>query len=145
MVDVNLIDAVEFSSGGFGAEYGDKLSSELSVRLRDGSRDRVQGDIDLSTAGIGGVIEGPLGNDGSFIASGRRSYLNLIHNLIGLTAVPNYQDAFFKATYNLSPTNTVTFMNIGGYDLISFDSAPRRIRGCNSPTPPTGNGNTLPA
>ncbi len=104
MVDVNLIDNVDFSSGGFGAEYGDKLSSELSVRMRDGSRDHFQGDVDFNTSGIGGVIEGPLGDNGSYIASARRSYLNLIHNLIGLTAVPNYQDAFFKAIYDISPT-----------------------------------------
>lgn len=122
MLDVNLIDDVQFSSGGFRAEYGDKLSSVMAVRLREGNRDGFQGNANLTTAGVGAVLEGPLSSRGAYMFSVRRSYLNLIHNLIGLTAVPNYQDMALKLTYDLSQDHHLSLLFLGGLDAIRFDA-----------------------
>ena len=40
MVNVDLIEDVRFSTGGFPAQYGDKLSSVMDVTLREGDRRR---------------------------------------------------------------------------------------------------------
>lgn len=122
MINVKLISDVNFSTGGFSARYGDYLSSVLDIRFREGYRKRILSDINLSSAGFGGVFEGPLFSDrGSFILSARRSYLNLIRGAIRLAAVPNYWDFNFKGVYNISKNNILEFIGLAGIDEISFE------------------------
>ena len=49
----DVFDTVEFSAGGFGVRYGDKMSSALDVHIREANRKKVQGIIfaDSGTAG----------------------------------------------------------------------------------------------
>lgn len=122
MINVKFIDDVNFSTGGFSARYGDKLSSSLDIKFREGYRKSFLSDINLSTAGFGGVFEGPLfTKKGSFIFSVRRSYLNLIRGAIRIAAVPNYWDFNLKTVYDISKNNKLTFIGIGGLDDISFE------------------------
>lgn len=120
MINTNFIEEVNLSSGGFGAEFGDKLSSVMTVRMREGNRAGFQGNVDLNTAGIGVLMEGPMTSSGSYLFSVNRSYLNLIHNIIGITAVPNYQDVSAKLVYDVSPAHKLTFLLIGGLDDVHF-------------------------
>ena len=122
MINVKFISDVNFYTGGFSARYGDYLSSVLDIKFREGYRKRILSDINLSTAGFGGVFEGPLfSNKGSFLLSARRSYLNLIQGAIRLAAVPNYWDFNFKANYDINKNNTIEFIGIAGIDEISFE------------------------
>jgi hypothetical protein len=128
MINVKLVQDMNFSTGGFSARYGDKLSSIMDIRLREGSRERFLSDINLSTAGFGGVIEGPLfGNNSSFLFSARKSYLNLIRGAIRLSAVPDYWDFNLKAVYDISKNNKLTFIGLGGIDKIKFEGEASEI------------------
>jgi hypothetical protein len=40
-VNLDFVEGTSFSTGGFGARYGDKLSSVLTINLRDGRKDRL--------------------------------------------------------------------------------------------------------
>ena len=42
-INLDFVDNVDFSSGGFGVEYGDKLSSVMSLKLRSARPDRIGG------------------------------------------------------------------------------------------------------
>jgi hypothetical protein len=122
MIDVKFINNVDFSTGGFSARYGDKLSSVLAISFREGYRKKILSDINLSTAGFGGVFEGPLFTPkGSFLLSVRKSYLNLIRGAIRLAAVPDYWDFNLKTVYDFNKNTRLTFIGIGGLDKISFD------------------------
>lgn len=112
-LNVDFIDGVEFQAGGFGAEYGDRLSSVVDINYRDGNREELEGQIDLNMAGFGGAIEGPLpGSVGSFMLSGHRSYLDLIQKAINQDGAPRFGDLQGKATIDLDQNNRVTLLGI---------------------------------
>jgi Carboxypeptidase regulatory-like domain/TonB-dependent Receptor Plug Domain len=128
MINVKFIGDVNFSTGGFSSRYGDKLSSVLNVKFREGYRKRFLSDINLSTAGFGGVFEGPLfSKKGSFLVSARRSYLNLIRGAIRIAAVPNYWDFNVKTVYDINQNNKLEFLGIAGLDDISFEGDASKI------------------
>jgi hypothetical protein len=128
MINVKFISDLNFSSGGFPARYGDKLSSVLDIKFREGSREKFLSDINLSTAGFGGVFEGPMfDKKGSFLLSARRSYLNLIKGAIRIAAVPNYWDFNLKSVYDINKNNRLTLIGIGGIDEISFEGDASKV------------------
>jgi hypothetical protein len=121
MLNVDFIEDVNFYSGGFSSNYGDRLSSVMDIRLREGNRDMYDTQLDLSFGGFGGVAEGPLFNGkGSWMISARRSFLDFIVGAIGEdeTSVPQYGDLQAKIVYDLSPYHKLTILNIGGLDAI---------------------------
>jgi hypothetical protein len=128
MINVKFIDDVNFMTGGFSSRYGDKLSSVLDIRFREGYRKKILSDINLSTAGFGGVFEGPLFSEkGSFLLSVRKSYLNLIKGAIRFSTVPNYWDFNVKTVYDINRNNKLTFLGIGGLDNISFTGSDAQV------------------
>jgi len=121
MINVDFIRESNFYTGGFPAKYGDKLSSVLDIKLREGNRKELATDIDLSMAGVGGVLEGPLLTDkGSWLLSYRKSYLGLIKGQFGLTAVPQYSDLQGKVVCDVTPKHKLSLVGIGGIDYINI-------------------------
>ncbi len=120
-VNAEFLNEVTFASGGFSARYGDKLSSVLDLDLREGSRQRVAGSLDLNMAGAGGSLEGPINEGkGSFLLTGHRSYLDLMHNSIGLTAVPQYWSTQGKVAYDLSDRHKLDINALYADDWINI-------------------------
>lgn len=70
-----LMKKVNLIAGGFSAKYGDRLSSVLDIEYREGNREKFGGVIAISPINLEGVIEGPIGNLGSFIIGAKQSYL----------------------------------------------------------------------
>ncbi len=121
MVNVDFLNDVNFSAGGFSAKYGDRLSSVMDVQYRDGDKNKLAGKFDLGIAGAGLILEGPIQKGkSSFLFSARKSYLDLILSSTGLTAVPNYSNFNLKATYNLSPEHKLDIIGLAGIDKINF-------------------------
>ncbi len=125
LLNVDFIDDVEFRTGGFSAAYGDRLSSVMNIALRDGTRTEVDGQLDLNLAGFGGVLEGPLpAGRGSWMLSARRSYLDLIIDMVdvGSTVAPRYGDAQGKVTLDLGSRHTLTAFGLLADDHMRSDS-----------------------
>ena len=121
MLNTEFLSEVNFIAGGFPAKYGDKLSSVLELELREGNREETDGSLNLSMAGTGGVLEGPLaGGRGSYLLSARKSYLDLINKPLGLTSVPQYWDTQAKLVYDLSRRHNLLFNWIYGNDVIKI-------------------------
>jgi hypothetical protein len=115
IISADLLDDVSFNAGGFSAAYGDKLSSVMEMRLREGSRSSHQSQLDMNFAGFGGMTEGPIASGkGSYLVSVRRSYLDLlVHTIdIGTSVAPQYGDAVAKVTADLAPGHTVTVLDV---------------------------------
>jgi len=122
LLNVDFIQNVNFSAGGFSATYGDRLSSVMEIEFREGNRDEFDAQLDLSFAGFGAVAEGPLLTDrGSFMISGRRSYLDMLVDVIGVGTAPKYGDYQGKLVYDLSPANKMTVLGIYGWDGIEWN------------------------
>jgi len=126
MINVSLVQDIQFSLGGFISKYGDKMSSVMNITTREGTRNKVfTGQTNLSMAGIGTILEGNInGGKGSWLFSGRKSYLDLIASSVGLTAVPKYYDSQFKIAYDLSAEHNLSLSGIYGNDKILIDGVP---------------------
>ncbi|MFH0988383.1 MAG: TonB-dependent receptor [bacterium] len=125
MINADLIQDIQFSTGGYPANYGDKLSSVMNVAVREGDRDRrIASNTSMHFAGVGAVLEGGIASGrGSWIISARQSFLEVLDKLVGvsslgLTAVPKYWDAQWKVVYDLSPQHKLLFNGLLGDDRI---------------------------
>lgn len=120
ILNVDFIDNVNFSAGGFSAAYGDRLSSVVDIKLREGNRERIDTQLDADMSGFGGILEGPIKNGkGSWFISSRHSFLDLIVDAIGTGVAPRYGDVQGKLTYDINPSNRITFLNIFGNSRIN--------------------------
>jgi hypothetical protein len=123
LLNNELIADATFLAGGYAAEYGDRLSSVLDIRLREGNRTRHAFEADVNFAGASIVGEGPLGKRGSWIASARRSFVDLIANRLDVTSVPEMSAFAFKAVYDLGQRHKVWAVSVGGADRVDFNTS----------------------
>ncbi len=122
LLNVDFIQDVEFSSGGFSSAYGDRLSSVMELSFREGNRDEFDGQLDMAFAGFGITGEGPIANGkGSWLLSVRRSFLDLLVDAIGTGVAPEYSDYQGKLVYDPSPSDKLTLLGVMGIDYIGFD------------------------
>jgi hypothetical protein len=125
ILNVSFIEDVTLSSSAFEARYDNALSSVLQFRQRDGNPDRVQGNVRLSGTEVAGTLEGPLAKNTTFLASARRSYLQLLFKAIDLPIRPNYWDFQYKVTTKLSPKTTLTSLGLAAIDHFEL-AVPRK-------------------
>lgn len=126
-VNLDYVREVNFSTGGFGVKYGDKISSVVSLDLRNGREDRTGGKLNLSASQFGFNVEAPLSKDGQYLFSARRSYLDLIFKAAGFSFVPEYYDFLGKVTYNLGGGNEVSALGIGVINNVRlFNDTPEK-------------------
>jgi hypothetical protein len=117
LLNVDFLEDVRFYTGGAPSLYQNRLSSVMDIRFREGNRERFDGKMFLDMAGFGGVIEGPLPSaKGSWLISARRSYLDLIVDLMDLVVSPVYGSFQGKIVYDLSRNHRLNFVVVSGYD-----------------------------
>ncbi|MBX2990023.1 MAG: TonB-dependent receptor [Bacteroidetes bacterium] len=128
-INLDFVRETAFSTGGFGVRYGDRMSSVLTIDLRDGRSDKLGGKATISASQFGLNVEGPLDNNGTFVFSARRSYLDLIFKAAGFAFVPEYWDFLGRASYKIDNANRLTFLAVGAIDDVSFfnDDATKRF------------------
>ena len=120
----DIFDRLEFSAGGFGARYGDKLSSVLDVTMRSANRERFQGSAFVDSGGAGTSLEIPLGKRAGWFFSVRRSYIDIAFDLfnIGDIGKPRNLDFINKIDFDVTPTSKLTLTAMSFRDRYS---APR--------------------
>lgn len=128
LINVDAVEGASFSTGGFAPKYGDRTASVTSITLREGNRERLAGEFTLSATGGFAVAEGPLGENGSFYFSARRSYLDLLFKAAGFGFVPAYSDGQLKVVQRVGERNTFSFLVIGADGTVTFfnDDAEKR-------------------
>lgn len=132
MVNADMIEDVQFSTGGFPAQYGDKTSSVMNLTVREGNRTKsFASKTAFNMAGAGMLIEGGFAaGKGAYILSARNSLLEIIDKAFGiskisLTAIPKYWDVQSKITYDLSPSHKLIFNMIYGDSRIHIKGDPK--------------------
>lgn len=119
-VNLDFVRETTFSTGGFGAKYGDKISSVLTIDMREGRDDRTGGKATISASQFGLNLEGPVTENGSYLFSARRSYLDFIFRASGFSFVPEYWDFFGKFSYALGPNDRLSGLAIAAIDRVRF-------------------------
>jgi hypothetical protein len=117
--NTDAIKQVELSKGGFGAQYGGRLSSVLSVTNLEGNREEFEGTASVSLLSAKSTLQMPLGDRGSLSGSLRRTYFD---QTIAKTIddVPDYYfyDGNLKAFLELSDRDQLTLSTYGGRDFL---------------------------
>lgn len=116
MINVDLVEEVEFYSGAFPATRGNALSSVMEFGFKTARTDEWTSNAVVGTSDLGLTFEGPTGPNSSLILSARRSYLQFLFEVLGLPFLPIYNDFQFKWVHQSSPNERWTVLGIGAYD-----------------------------
>ena len=117
--NTDAIKQVDLSKGGFGAEFGGRLSSVLNITNLDGNREEFEGEASISLLSAKTTLQMPLGKIGSISGSVRRTYFDqTIAKMVD--DIPNYYfyDANVKAFLDLDANNKLTLSFYGGRDVL---------------------------
>lgn len=117
----DILTQIDFIPGNFDSRYGDAIGGVVDVKPRQGRRDGYHGYVDSDLFDTGVLAEGPIGK-GSFIISGRRSYIDLLLPLVvpddaglELAVAPRYYDYQLLFDYPVS-NGTLTARVFGSDD-----------------------------
>lgn len=116
MINVDLVEEVEFFSGAFPATRGNALSSVMEFGFKTARTDEWTSNAVVGTSDLGLTFEGPTGPNSSLILSARRSYLQFLFQALGLPFLPIYNDFQFKWVHQSNPNERWTVLGIGAYD-----------------------------
>ncbi len=78
MINVDLLQEVDFYSGAFPANRGNTMSSVFDFKLKEGRQDHwtVNGIVGATDLGV--TFDGPINSKSSLVFSARRSYLKFL-------------------------------------------------------------------
>ncbi len=128
----DAVKNVELYKGGFPAQYGGRLSSVVDVKLRDGNRKKFAGSGGLGLIASRLTLEGPIARNqkGSFIVSGRRTYVDLFTSAANkrnednpdFNQIPAYffYDLNGKINYDLGKKDKIFVSGYFGKDKFGF-------------------------
>jgi hypothetical protein len=110
--DTDVIRNVDVYTGGFGAEYGGRVSSIMKITTKDGDKKGIHGKVSASPFVSKVQLEGPLKKQkensaagSSFMVSGRTSYLKesaeLFYPYVDTAGLPfNFTDLYGKLSFS---------------------------------------------
>lgn len=130
--DTDILRNCEVYTGGFGAEYGGRVSSVMDITTRDGNKNRISGKIGATTFGAKLMVEGPLKKAKkdddmtvSFILSAKNSYLEqtsqtIYKGILNGEVLPyNYQDVYGKVSLNTANGSKINLFGFSFNDQVN--------------------------
>ncbi|MEO0897416.1 MAG: TonB-dependent receptor [Bacteroidota bacterium] len=121
LINVDFIGEVDFYSGAFPVNRGNALSSVFEFKQRPARDDRVGFTATLGSSDLALTVEGPSGENSSFLFSARRSYLQLLFSVIGLPFLPTYNDYQYKHKFNFGSRHQLTVVSLGALDQFNLN------------------------
>ena len=130
--DTELIRNADIYTGGFGAEYGGRVSSIMDITMRDGNKRRFAGKVGASTFAANVLVEGPLikqTNEGlssaSFVFSAKHSYLDqsskVFYDYIYDDGLPfSFTDLYGKVSFNATTGSKFSLFGFNFKDATTF-------------------------
>ncbi len=138
MFNPETVSDISLQTGGFAAQYGDRLSAVIDVKNREGRTDVPFGaKLNFSLTNMNLIFEGALPLDGSsYLLSLRRTYYDLILGPVlkkaklveGDVALPNFRDLQFRASLPIDESNKVILNALTSRDGVSLISGAERDR-----------------
>lgn len=128
--ETDIMRNADIYTGGFGAEYGGRISSIMDITTRDGNKKRISGKLSASTFGANVLLEGPLkkqteegGSSSSFILSAKHSYLDKtsesLYSYVDEEGLPfSYTDLYGKASINMGSGSKINFFGFSFNDKV---------------------------
>ena len=123
MINVNFIRNVDFYSGAFPANRGNTMSSIMEFEQITGNREKFGGTFMIGSSDIGLTLNGPTGENSSFILSARRSYLQFLFEALKLPFLPTYNDFQYKHFFEIDEKNQLIITGIGAIDNFELNQS----------------------
>ena len=117
IVDIEVVEGIDLITGGFSAEYGNRLSGVFNMKTRRVEAGEQHTSVGLSLTTARFYTDGSFGNGkGSYILSVRRGMLDVLFNAVGSLeestidqgAVPRFYDAMGKVEYAIAPDHRLS-------------------------------------
>ena len=130
--DADYIRNADVYTGGFGAQYGGRISSIMDITTRDGNKKRLSGKVGATTFGSKVLLEGPLkkakedgGGSSSFLLSFKNSFLEqsskLLYNYVDTAGLPfNFTDFYGKVSLNASNGSKINLFGFNQTDVVNY-------------------------
>ena len=120
----DAVKNMQLYKGGFPARFGGRLSSVLDIQMKDGNKERIEGEAGIGLISSRLTLEGPVVKDkASFLVSGRRTYIDALirpfmtdDNQLGYY----FYDLNTKFNYDLDPDNRIFASAYFGRDKFFF-------------------------
>ena len=122
--NADAVTRAELFKGGFPARYGGRLSSVVDVRMREGNEVERQSHARIGLLSSQVLTEGPIGDRGSYLVAGRRTYADLLAapflaaagGIDGVTPVAYFYDLNAKANARVSERDRLFLSLYAGRD-----------------------------
>lgn len=122
LINVNLINDVDFYSGAFPANRGNALSSVFEFKQKDGRSDKWVFTGAVGNTDFGLTADGPISKNSSLLISVRRSYLQGLFSILGLPFLPTYNDYQVKYKIKFSDKADLTIVSLGALDQFKLNT-----------------------
>ena len=121
----DLVENVELYKSSIPVEYGGRISSVLSVKSKEGDRNRFRGSLGIGLLTSRGHVEGPLGKKTSFIAGARTTYANWMMKLLPENSAyaggkAGFTDANVGLTHHFDSRHSLQLFGYLATDHFSF-------------------------
>ncbi len=120
----DAIKNVNLTKGGFPARYGGRLSSVLDMSMKDGNKEKFEGEAGIGLISSRLLLEAPIvKGKSSFIVSGRRTYIDLLTKpLMPEESKLGYffYDLNAKVNYDFGEKNKLFLSGYFGRDKFNF-------------------------
>ena len=133
--DADIIRGADIYTGGFNAEYGDRISSIMDITTRDGNKKRIAGKVSANTFTAKALVEGPIkkekegeGGGISFLMTAKTSYLDqtsksLYSNLDSAGLPYSFTDLYGKISFNSSSGSKLNLFGFNYSDDVDYNAA----------------------
>ncbi len=128
--ETDVILNADIYTGGFGAEYGGRLSSVMDITTRDGNKRHHTGKIGLNTFGANLILEGPLKRESeeskstiTYLITAKNSFLSktspLLYPYIKEGLPFDFLDLYGKLTLNSGTGSKISVFGFNFDDSVS--------------------------
>lgn len=119
----DVIKEMTIYKGGFPANYSGRLSSFTDIRSIDGDKNKIHVNAGVGLLSSRLMIEGPILKDKiSFMAAGRRSYIDQVFKVAGQNIPFYFYDLNAKIHINMSKKDKLYLSSYFGNDVLKFNS-----------------------
>jgi hypothetical protein len=116
IINADFLREVNLYTGAFPANKGNALSSVIDLNQVDGNQEKLNFRGAVGASDLALTLNGPIGQNTTYILSYRRSYLQFLFQLLELPFLPKYNDYQLKVRTRINPKNELTLVSIGSYD-----------------------------
>lgn len=117
--DADAVKEAEILKGGFPAQWGNRLSSVINIRTREGNRNRFSGKVNISQVSGKALLEGPAPWDGSWMVAARKSFLDdVLQKFVKQQTPFDFYDVIARVNHATGDNGRISFHTLFTGDVI---------------------------